>query len=849
MKAIFRNSQQQRLFTRVVTEIGAIGYEPEYLVRDYRFKDLFVQETPERRVPLAAFGRLPFSYDSACLAVIVSNGKSGVDLVTDFRALGAPIALEVGEGRLAAWKIGRDARATEKRDEVGEKDIRTLFKKYEQEWSAEQIIRAKNIPFELGPKQLDFFDLGLIPALESHIREKLDRLIPDTLNASRNVYKKKTGRMPETGRLFRLVFQVLASKVLHDRKELNFDSLSGVSDTDKLLEMARQIYGGKPQSVIEDRDTQETVVSNIWTGFDFLNLSVEVLAYIYEKTLVDPETRERLGIHSTPYNIARYIVHKLPIEHIPRNQLRIVEPCSGHGIFLVATLQRLRELLGNTMTPQERHNYFVKVLSGYEKDQFAVEVNRLCLMLADLPNHNDWRLYNDDVFTSEKFISELQGAKIVLCNPPFEKFNKEEYNSYKNLKYRHKSIELINRILENIHSDGMLGFVLPQKFLDGRDYAQVRRTLAERFEEIDLVSLPDRVFHISQHETALLIAKKPIRHHKSKTTFTFVKESDRKRFLDTYNFTWKAQDQKTPFEAEATMAIYPFRNIWERLSRFSKLRDIATVHRGIELSYPDQKTEKTQTISYSENKQPGFKKGYCLAEQSTEVFLPASAGYLGLENGKLKWSDILRYEWEKPKVFLNAHRTSRGAWRYAAFIDREGIISSKNFIALWPKKPNVSLEYLAAVLNGPLANAFISAHERGKHNLIKTIKNIPVPELPDYDKESIGRLVFEYMAKVEEQVLPDDKILRDILLQIDALILKGYNLPPRLERELLDYFRGEPRPVPFEFKEYIPESFTAYIPLWMYISSNLRKCTAQNLLDQIPQIKDPALVKVLEEVE
>jgi len=849
MEAIFTDLEQKRLFTRVVSEVGAIGYEPEYLVRDYGFKDLFVQGTPERRVPLAVFGWKPFSYDSACLAVIVSNGKSGADLVTDFRALGAPIALEVGEGRLAAWKVGSDARATEKRDEVGEKDIGKLFKKYEQEWSSEQIIRAKNIPFDLGPKQLDFFDLGLIPALESHIREKLDRLIPDTLNASRNVYEKKTGRMPETGKLFRLVFQVLASKVLHDRKELNFDSLSGVSDTDKLLEMARQIYGGKPQSVIEDRDTQETVVSNIWTRFDFLNLSVEVLAYIYEKTLVDPKTRKRLGIHSTPYNIARYIVHKLPIEHIPRDQLRIVEPCSGHGIFLVAALQRLRELLGNTMTPQERHNYFVKVLSGYEKDQFAVEVNRLCLMLADLPNHNDWRLYNDDVFTSEKFISELKRASIVLCNPPFEKFKNEEYASYKNLKYRNKPIELLNRILENIHPNGMLGFVLPQKFLDGRDYAQVRRTLAERFEEIDLVSLPDRVFHISQHETALLIAKKPVRHHKSKTTFTFVKEGDRKRFLDTYNFTWQAQEQKTPFEAEATIAIYPLRNIWERLSHLSKLRDIATVHRGIELSYSAPQIQTSQKIHYSSSRQPGSRKGYCLTEETIKVFFPPSAGYLVLEEGRLKWDDILRYPWEKPKVLLNAHRTSRGVWRYAAFIDKEGIISLKNFVALWPNKPNASLEYLAAILNSPLANAFVAAHERGRDNRVKTIQNIPVPELSYYDKQSIYQLVQEYMTQFQQRILTDNAVLRDILLQIDAIILKGYNLPPRLERELLDYFRDETRPVPFEFKEYIPESFSAYIPLWMYISSDFNKCTAQSLLNQIPQIKDPALVKVLEEVE
>jgi len=849
MESIFANPEQQKVFTRVVSEIGAIGYRPEYLVHDYGFKDWFVQGTPERRIPLAAFGRRPFSYNSACLAVVVSNGKSGRDLITDFRALGAPIGLEIGQGRLGVWKVGSDATATEKRDEVAAEDISILFSKYRQEWSPKEILRAKNIPFELGPRQLDFYDLGLIPALESHIMKKLDSLIPDTLSESKNIYQKKTGRLPDTGKLFRLVFQVLAGKVLHDRKELNFDSLAGASDTGKLLEMIGKIYGRKQLLITEDRDTQETVVSKIWTQFDFSNLSVEVLAYIYENTLVKPETRESLGIHSTPYNIARYIIHKLPIENIPTNQLRIVEPCSGHGIFLLAALEKLRGLLPDTMTPPERHDYFVKVLCGYEKDPFAVEVSRLCLMLADLPNHNDWRLHNDDVFTSPQFISDLKRARVVLCNPPFEKFKAEDYASYENVRNSYKPIELLNRILENIHQDAMLGFVLPQKFLDGRDYRHIRKRLFERFAEFDLVSLPDRVFHISQQETALLIAKSPVEHDKSKTTFTFVKESDRKQFLNTYSYTWQAQEYKTHLEAEATIAIYPLRNIWERLSHLSKLRDIATVHRGIELSYPDQKTRKTQTISYSENKQSGFKKGYCLAEQKTEVFLPPFAGYLRLEEGKLKWTDILRYPWEKPKVFVNAHRTSRGAWRYAAFIDKEGNISSKNFIALWPNKPNVSPEYLAAVLNGPLANAFVAAHERDKHNRVKTIQNIPVPELSDYNKQNIDQLVCAYMTKVKERVLTDDTVLRNILLEIDALILKGYNLPPRLERELLDYFKNEPRPVPFEFKEYIPESFTAYIPLWMYISSDFSKCTAENLLNRVPRITDPILIKVLEEVE
>jgi len=844
MEPVFTNPKQQKLFTRVISEIGAIGYQPEYLAHDYSFKDWFVQGTPERRVPLAAFGRRPFSYDSACLAVVVSDGKSGRDLVMDFRALGAPIAFEVQEDVLAVWRIGRDTGTTQRRMEIVGREITKFFREHSDEWSAKKILRAKNITSALGPKQLDFIDLGLIPALEFCVREKLDRLLRETVQDAQQTYKLKSKMQPDSRQLFRLVFRMLAAKVLHDRKEEGFESSW---DPASMLNKIGQFYP-KKEILLEDLDVVETVGSSL-SKIDFRNLSVEVLAYIYEKTLVDEDTREELGIHSTPSSIARYIVHQLPIEDIPQKERRVVEPCCGHSIFLVAALQRLRELLPDTMTGEERHQYFVKMLSGFEIDAFALEVGKLCLMLADLPNHDGWRLHNDDVFTSPRFISDLKRARVVLCNPPFEKFREEDYASYENVRNSYKPIELLNRILENIHQDAMLGFVLPQKFLDGRDYRHIRKRLFERFAEFDLVSLPDRVFHISQHETALLIAKSPVEHDKSKTTFTFVKESDRQRFLDTYSYTWKAQEQKVPPQAEDTIAVYPLRNIWERLSHFSKLRDIATIHRGIELGYPDPESKKTQKIYYSENKQPGFKKGYCLAEQKTEVFLPPFAGYLGLEKGKLKWTDILRYPWEEPKVFVNAHRTSRGAWRYAAFIDKEENISSKNFVALWPNKENVSLEYLAAILNSPLANAFVAAHERGKHNRVKTIRNIPVPELSDYNKQNITQLVCAYMTKVKERVLTNDTVLRNFLMEIDALILKGYNLPPRLERELLDYFRDEPRPTPFVFKEYIPESFTAYIPLWIYISSDFRQCTAQNLLNQIPQIKDPSLVKVLEEVE
>ena len=108
---------------------------------------------------------------------------------------------------------------------------------------------------------------------------------------------------------------------------------------------------------------------------------------------------------------------------------------------------------------------------------------------------------------------------------------------------------------------------------------------------------------------------------------------------------------------------------------------------------------------------------------------------------------------------------------------------------------------------------------------------------------------FDYVYKMHNEVFIDDQQAQELLFQIDATVLKGYNLPPCAERELLDYFGGQQCPVPFTFKEYFPRSFKPAIPLWMYLSPEFKKCTARNFLNKIPKIKDPLLIEALKEIE
>jgi hypothetical protein len=153
---------------------------------------------------------------------------------------------------------------------------------------------------------------------------------------------------------------------------------------------------------------------------------------------------------------------------------------------------------------------------------------------------------------------------------------------------------------------------------------------------------------------------------------------------------------------------------------------------------------------------------------------------------------------------------------------------------------------LAAVLNSPVANAYVSVHDFKIDVRKQTLESIPLPRWGTEEITGLERLVSAYEQAVRTPLSAYDAEKK--LLGIDAFVLKGYGLQPRLERQLLDLFQGAKRPVPFQFEEYFPPSFAPTIPLWMYLSEDFQKCSARYLLSTVPRITDPALIEALEEV-
>src|SRR5205085_10138608 len=118
---------------------------------------------------------------------------------------------------------------------------------------------------------------------------------------------------PDGRRLFRLIFRLLAAKLLDDRRHGNQDWTAG--SPNDIVTRVEQFYlpdeGGPVPAALSDAEAVAVAWRTISQGFHLQNVSLDSLAWIWENTLVTPEARRVLGIHGTPAEVAEYIVRKL----------------------------------------------------------------------------------------------------------------------------------------------------------------------------------------------------------------------------------------------------------------------------------------------------------------------------------------------------------------------------------------------------------------------------------------------------------------------------------------------------------------------------------------------------------
>ncbi|RJQ22632.1 MAG: hypothetical protein C4560_02270 [Nitrospiraceae bacterium] len=830
-------ARQEVMTKRVLANIeGAfidIGYKRHLIRKDYQYADLFSNGgsgVPLRTVGRAVFGQEPIDYRSACFGIqLAESGRPSDLVVKELRAFGAPMIFIINNGVTERWTV------TEKepllQDKYKTATLHNVIIKNKSTWKPQAIIRAKTGFAKPDPVQLDFVDIGLLPALEHEAAKKIDSLFGVLLYHAEEEFKKRNLTF-DASIIFRVVFSLLAAKLLKDRNILGSGAID-FSNPQSALEAVRNHYGPSLLATVSKLPipTLNSISQEIGKSFSLRNISVDTLTYIYENTFVSRKSRKELGIHSTPAYVADYLLSQVPLEDLPRTQWQTLDPMCGHGILLIAAMRRMRDLLPQSFGGRQRHEFFMKNLRGIEIEPFSIEVARMCLMLADFPESNGWSITQDDAFADKVIENASKKSMILIANPPFEKIKIND-------KAVPKPLEFLRRSLPNLPEGALIGLVLPRSFLDSTAYKEERKFLLNNFEINAITTLPDKIFLYSEAETAIVSARKREPQKSRNFPYTEVRSEHREAFKTKSAFTWRDKAPQSYFYGtKENRLIVPFlKEVWDRIGSYPILREVALIKTGIRY-----KSNVPENLLVQDSEFPDSRRGILNVTPGFYQYIAIDTVYMSTKKEHMQ-STAIKCPWDISKVILPAARMSRGRWRFAGAIDTQKRVFSRRFYGAWPKS-SISVYTLAAILNSPVAQAFIYCNVSEKDILIKTYEDIPVPKIEDLQKNEaiIANRVRRYLAELKSAPRQAYKTL----LEIDAEILKLYHLPPKLERQLLDIFWGQMRRVPFEFKGYIPPEMASWIPLHIYLSNAFREGTVEKILERIPVIKDKKFVDYL----
>jgi len=816
------------------THLQRCGFEREHLSADFRLGD--------RTIPLFAFAHRPFDTRTACITATAPSEDRDSFLLASQEA-GVPLAF-IGTGqRWSVWQITLTSPLEWWNAEHGNLD--EFFAKYREQLDPRSIFRAKTSSRE-SSHQLSFVDAGLLEMVEAESGRQVCGLIERMIQTTRQ-------KLPELKQLEELDaqwlvqanFWLLAARLLQDKKVQGFKTLD-LQDLENVFNRVGKHYGSRMRHDLSPRRRRAlTAAASILDSHGSLRLvSTETLGQIYENVLITRETRKALGTHSTPAWLVDYMVRQLVpwIEQLPESRRSVYEPGCGHAPFLVALLRHFSSTEPClNMTDADRHAWLQARLVGAETDDFAREVARLSLTLADIPNANGWELDEGNMFTSGKLESRIRNAGIIISNPPFETRTSEGDQLF----HVGQAAELLRRINLHAQPGTLLAYIMPQTILDSKKATALRRDLLNRFEWLEILRLPDQVFDKADVETAVIIGRKlhdGIRSIAS-VRIKHVWDDELARFIKSGTPTIDQQSEARIMLADPanSMLVPDLADVWNHCAQFGKLEEQASAGQGFIYKSESDPTYPKGMPKRVETRQAGYRQG----------FYDLKGTGMSHQTPRLTWllfdpqaidRTVAGCDVGNPQVVMNHARVSRGPWRNIAFLDQKGHPTRGRFLVVRPD-PNAAVLLkpicLWAILNSPLANAFTKSFSSKRDILSGTLEQLPLPEISKEQQAELEQVAQSYLETAARAALPSQRTkqkqvkhshsksgllpgldmeapdqsvsedhLKHLHWKLDAAVMALYKLPPRLERKLLDFFTGHERVgVPFHQTEYYPADF------------------------------------------
>lgn len=834
--------------------LNATGLKPYLKTCRYRAAQLLLDYRFDRgAIPLAAFADTPFDTRSACINVIEGEGDSE-SRVAAARNTGAPVVFACCGNRLECWK--QTTAKPVRMETVKTSDLDGFFGRHKADFAPGRIYEAKTRSRLPGQAQLRFVDIGLMPMVERNMGDDLSRLVQRVIRGIEDSLAKRAKRQKDLDDVFKSAFWLVAAKILRDKQVDNFKTIK-LTDIDDVFRRVGRHYGdtnGLPPGGRRWRAAIEEAAGTIDEFSSLNNISTEALAYLYENALVPDEVRKALGVHSTPSSVVDYMVWQLwPwIEQIPEDNRHVFEPACGHAAFLVGAMRLLRQW-SSTASGKQRHDYLKRHLRGVEIDSFALEIAKLSLTLADIPHGNSWDLKKADMFDGDLLERGARRCRILLANPPYEKFSAAERSEYGKrgtpVSAQTKAVAMLKRTIPYLPRGSVFGVIVPQGTLHSAEAADVRELLVCDFEIAEIGLFADNLFEYSDQETAVILGRRRKPYTTRSLTYRRVREKGMEAFRERFAFSFEQTVPQATFAClpDRDMRLRELNELWGYCTRYPSLKHTTRVSKGFDFKSQDLPED---AVTWQNRRAPGLQRGFKNVPPDLNIWALPRPVWMNLDDsviGARRSGTAVGIS----QILLNYAPASREPWRIKAVLDVKGHAVTSRFLTVRPEEGDLPLEFLWAVLNSPLANAFAYCWSDKRQTLVGTWRKLPLPTAPARQIRAIVEAANAYLDLVREtegfmQVGPTDVSIKRALLRMDAEILRLYDLPPRLERQLLDLFQGvERKGVGCDFRGYYPEGLDAYVPLHELISEEYQRSTLDVFLRRHKPTGSPEVLAAL----
>jgi len=128
------------------------------------------------------------------------------------------------------------------------------------------------------------------------------------------------------------------------------------------------------------------------------------------------------------------------------------------------------------------------------------------------------------------------------------------------------------------------------------------------------------------------------------------------------------------------------------------------------------------------------------------------------------------------------------------------------------------------------------------------MRKMPVPERSPAHEAAIESAARRYrqLATATGPLFQSESTpegIKRALIAMDAAVLRAYDMPTRLERQLLDSFTGvERKSVGCDFHGYYPPGVDAFVPLHELISEEYARSTLGRFREQHRPTRDPNIL-------